>query len=98
MASMIGGAKVLDSRANANCVGGSFERRDATRGGDGRRRRRAMARMLSGGTARSIASEDEAAASAAKRVLAALAANPVPLADIFPTFGEAEARAEAEGG
>ena len=96
MASMIGGSKVLDSRANANASvvlsnAGTRPAAAMVGGGGG-----AMARMLSGGTTRSIASEDEAAASAAKRVLAALAANPVPLANIFPTFGEAEARAEAE--
>ena len=96
IASMIGGAKVLDSRANANASvvlsnAGTRPAAAMVGGGGG-----AMARMLSGGTTRSIASEDEAAASAANRVLAALAANPVPLADIFPTFGEAEARAEAE--
>ena len=88
MASMIGGAKVLDSRANANASvvlsnAGTRPAAAMVGGGGG-----AMARMLSGGTTRSIASEDEAAASAAKRVLAALAANPCR----SPTFSQPSAR------
>lgn len=57
-----------------------------------------MARMLSGGTTTSNFGDDDdvVAAAAANRVLAALAANPVPLTEIFPTLDDAAARAEAE--
>lgn len=96
MASMMGGGVVADSRANASTVPSNAATRPAAAmvgGGGG-----AMARMLSGGTTRSKARDDVdvVAAAAANRVLAALAANPVPLTEIFPTFDVANARAEAE--
>jgi exosome complex exonuclease RRP6 len=96
MASMMGAGKVV-SAAAASVVPSNAATRPAAAmvgGGGG-----AMARMLSGGSTTSHFGDDDdvaAAAAAANRVLAALAANPVPLNKIFPAFDDAAARAEAE--
>ena len=95
MASMMGAGMVF-SAAAASFVPSNAATRPAAAmvsGGGG-----AMARMLSGGTTTSNFGDDDdvVAAAAANRVLAALAANPVPLTEIFPTLDDAAARAEAE--